>query len=90
MKEELGIDLAEWDNYEPKAEMTGPDMRKKIDEYVDELDIEIKRCEKLVMEHIQHENKSIDAEIEYQKLMARVEALTEVKYDLAGRMVESI
>lgn len=55
-----------------------PDMREKVKEYVSELDIEIKRVEG---EIVNTDDKYYEA-----RMMSRIDALTEVRNDLLGRL----
>lgn len=59
-----------------------PDMREKIREYISELDTEIKRVEG---EIVNTYDKYYEA-----RMMSRIDALTEVRNDLLGRLQEVI
>ena len=59
-----------------------PDMREKVREYIDELDIEIKRVEG---EIVNTDDKCYEA-----RMMSRIDALIEVRNDLLGRLEEVI
>ena len=61
-----------------------PDMREKVREYIGELGTEIKRCEKCV---IDNGDNAFDAN---NMLMARIQTLQEVIYDLEGRLMEDV
>ncbi len=58
-----------------------PDMREKIKEYIGELDTEINRLKNLL--------KSTDSPYDLQ-IKGRLNAITEVKNDLQGRLEETI
>ena len=62
-----------------------PDMRKKVKEYISELNEEIDRCHKLAEQNMQDASTTA-AEM----MMARVQTLTEVKNDLQGRLDELV
>lgn len=64
------------------GKITIPDMREKVKEYVNELDIEIKRVEG---EIVNTDDKYYEA-----RMMSRIDALTEVKNDIFGRLKEVI
>ena len=61
-----------------------PDMREKVREYIDELDKEIERCEKL------YEDVSVDYSDPTRSLtiQCRIETLSQVKGDLQSRLEE--
>lgn len=59
-----------------------PDMREKVKEYINELDTEIKRVEG---EIVNTDDKYYEA-----RMMSRIDALTEVRNDLFGRLEEVI
>lgn len=59
-----------------------PDMREKVKEYINELDTEIKRVEG---EIVNTDDKYYEA-----RMMSRIDALTEVRNDLLGRLEEVI
>lgn len=59
-----------------------PDMREKIREYISELDTEIKRVEG---EIVNTDDKYYEA-----RMMSRIDALTEVRNDLLGRLEEAV
>lgn len=59
-----------------------PNMREKVKEYVSELDIEIKRVEG---EIVNTNDKYYEA-----RMMSRIDALTEVRNDLLGRLEEVV
>ena len=63
-----------------------PDMREKVKEYIDELDEEISRCEKL------YEEVSVDYSDPTRSLaiQCRIETLSQVKGDLESRLEELI
>ena len=63
-----------------------PDMRKKVREYIDELNEEISRCEKL------YEEVSIDYSNPTRSLViqCRIETLSQVKNDLESRLEELV
>lgn len=85
VKEELGIDLSDWKNFKPHQNYKMPDMRKKIYEYVSELEIEMKRCENLAEQNIQD-----DASMVANMMIARMQTLNEVRNDLLSRLAESV
>lgn len=62
-----------------------PDMRDKIKEYISELNVEIMRC----MEW-QTENIDMTGSLEFEKYIARIETLQEVRNDLKGRLEEPV
>ena len=62
-----------------------PDMREKIREYINELDIEINRCEN----ELQKYYKS-NGDIGVISMQNRIQVLIEVKNDLLGRLEEVI
>jgi hypothetical protein len=62
-----------------------PDMRKKIREYISELDTEINRCEN----ELQKYYKS-NGDIGVISMQNRIQVLIEVKNDLLGRMEEVV
>ena len=62
-----------------------PDMREKIREYINELDIEINRCEN----ELQKYYKS-NGDIGVISMQNRIQVLIEVKNDLLGRLDEVI
>ena len=67
-----------------------PDIRKKIKEYISELDVEIDRCHK-EMERLSYDEicrRANKSKINY--YLARREVLTEVKNDLQGRLEELV
>lgn len=59
-----------------------PDMREKVKEYISELETEIKRVESEV---VNADDNGYEA-----RMMARLDVLTEVRYDLLGRLDEVI
>ena len=61
-----------------------PNMREKVKEYIDELDEEISRCEKI------HEEVSVDYSDPTRSLaiQCRIETLSQVKGDLQSRLEE--
>ena len=61
-----------------------PDMREKVKEYIDELDEEISRCEKI------YEEVSVDYSDPTRSLViqCRIETLSQVKGDLQSRLEE--
>ena len=59
-----------------------PDMREKVKEYINELDTEIKRVEG---EIVNTDDKYYEA-----RMMSRIDALTEVRNDLFGRLEDVI
>ena len=63
-----------------------PDIREKVKEYIDELDDEIIRCEKL------YEDVSVDCSDSTRSLtiQCRIETLSQVKGDLESRLEELI
>ena len=63
-----------------------PDMREKIMEYIDELDVEIDRCEKL------YEEVSVGYSDPTRSLtiQCRIETLSHVKGDLKSRLEELV
>lgn len=61
-----------------------PDMREKIMEYIDELDVEIDRCMEWVEEHMNGEACQVSA------IEMRAKTLNEVKNDLQGRLEELV
>ena len=61
-----------------------PNMREKIKEYIMELDTEIGRCKKCVIDN------GDDAPDTNNMIMVRIQTLQEVIYDLEGRMEEVI
>ena len=67
-----------------KINLSKPDMREKIREYIDELNTEIKRCEKCIIDN------GDDAPDTNNMIMVRIQTLQEVIYDLEGRMEEVI
>lgn len=83
VKEELGIDIEEWKTAKIYDAQT-PDMRRKVEEYVVELDQEIDRCTLWVEENIS------DDACKVSEMEGRVKALTEVKNDLKSRLDELI
>lgn len=60
------------------------DMREKIMEYIDELDVEIDRCMEWVEEHMNGEACQVSA------MEMRAKTLNEVKNDLQGRLEELV
>lgn len=60
------------------------DMREKIMEYIDELDVEIDRCMEWVEEHMNGEACQVSA------IEMRAKTLNEVKNDLQGRLEEVV
>lgn len=60
-------------------------MRKKVKEYISELEVEIKRCTKIAEQNI-NDNTTTLAEM----IFARMQTLTEVKNDLQGRLEELV
>lgn len=58
------------------------DMREKVREYIVELDTEIKRVEG---EIVNTDDKYYEA-----RMMSRIDALTEVRNDLLGRLEEAV
>ena len=64
------------------GKITITDMREKVKEYVSELDIEIKRVEG---EIVNTDDKYYEA-----RMMSRIDALTEIRNDLLGRLEEVI
>ena len=60
------------------------DMREKIMEYIDELDVEIYRCMEWVEEHMNGEACQVSA------MEMRAKTLNEVKNDLQGRLEELV
>lgn len=60
------------------------DMREKIMEYIDELDVEIDRCMEWVEEHMNGEACQVSA------IEMRAKTLNEVKNDLQGRLEELV
>ena len=67
-----------------KINLSKPDMREKIREYIDELNTEIKRCEKCIIDN------GDDAPDTNNMIMVRIQTLQEVIYALEGRMEEVI
>ena len=69
-----------------------PDMRKKVKEYIDELDAEYDRCidqaESILAAIGDYDEKSMP--LNYIKLMSRAKTLMEVKNDLESRLEELI
>lgn len=69
-----------------------PDMREKVREYIDELDVEIDRCvdeaESILAAIGDYDEKPMP--LNYIKLVERAEVLMEVKNDLEGRLEELI
>ena len=67
-----------------------PDMREKIREYIDELDVEIDRCvdeaESILAAIGDYDEKSMPTN--YIRLEERAKVLGEVKNDLEGRLEE--
>lgn len=61
-----------------------PDMREKIREYINELDMEIKRLENQLENHMNYEAR-MATEIE-----SKLQTLIDVKNDLLGRLNEVI
>lgn len=61
-----------------------PDMREKIKEYIGELDMEIKRLENQLENHMNYEARMV-TEIE-----SKLQTLIDVKNDLLGRLNEVI
>lgn len=59
-----------------------PDMREKVREYIAELDAEIKRVEN---EIVNTDDKGYE-----NRMMSRIDTLTEVRNDLQGRLDEVI
>ena len=62
-----------------------PDMRKKVIEYIDELDKEIDRCH-----HHAEQNMNDEATTVKEMMVVRVQTLMEVKNDLQGRLEELV
>ena len=60
------------------------DMREKIMEYIDELDVEIDRCMAWIEEHMDCEACQVSA------MEMRAKTLNEVKNDLQGRLEELV
>lgn len=60
-----------------------PDMRVKVELYLLELEKEIERCEKMIKHYVDMSELRL-------VFNARLEALTEVKNDLRGRLEERI
>ena len=69
-----------------------PDMRKKVREYISELDVEYDRCigqaERILAAIGDYDEKPMP--LNYIKLVERAEVLNEVKNDLQGRLDELI
>ena len=69
-----------------------PDMREKVREYIDELDVEYDRCigqaESILAVIGDYDEKPMP--LNYMKLVERAEVLMEVKNDLQGRLEELI
>ena len=61
-----------------------PDMRAKVMEYIDELDVEYDRCMTWIEEHMNGETCQVSA------MEMRAKTLMEVKNDLQGRLNELI
>ena len=59
-----------------------PDMREKVKEYIDELDVEYDRCMDWIEEHMNGETCQVSA------MEMRAKTLMEVKNDLQGRLEE--
>lgn len=85
IKETLEIDLSEWKDFKPNQNYKMPDMRKKIYEYISELDAEIERCEKVAVYDAENGETTIS-----EMLLMRAETLLEVKNDLLSRLAESV
>lgn len=64
------------------GKITIPDMKEKVKEYVSELDIEIKRVEGEIV--------NTDDKYYETRMMSRIDALTEVRNNLLGRLEEMI
>ena len=62
-----------------------PDMREKVMEYIDELDVEIKRCTKIAKQNMED-----DATTLAEMMFARMQTLMEVKDDLQSRLEELV
>lgn len=67
-----------------EVNLSKPDMREKIREYIDKLNTEIKRCEKCIIDN------GDDAPDTNNMIMVRIQTLQEVIYDLEGRMEEVV
>lgn len=61
-----------------------PDMREKVNEYIEELETEIDRCEQCIIDN------GIEAEITNNMLLVRCKTLYEVINDLKGRLEERV
>ena len=61
-----------------------PDMRKKVIEYISELDLEYDRCMTWIEEHMDCEAFQVSA------MEMRAKTLNEVKNDLQGRLEELV
>lgn len=61
-----------------------PDMREKVREYIDELDVEIDRCIEWVEEHMDGEACQVSA------MEMRAKTLNEIKNDLQSRLEELV
>lgn len=61
-----------------------PDMRKKVREYIDEIDAEYDRCMDWIEEHMNGEACQVTA------MEMRAKTLMEVKNDLQGRLEELV
>lgn len=95
VKETLGIDLNEWEEKEIKCYDELPDMRKKVAEYIRELETEIDRCEKNLIERYSEPEKETVEErqndkIENKIIESRIQTLNQVKGDLQSRLEELI
>lgn len=95
VKETLGIDLDEWEEKEIKCYDELPDMRKKVAEYIKELEMEIDRCEKFLVErYSEPEKETVEGrqndKIENKIIESRIQTLNQVKGDLQSRLEELI
>ena len=67
-----------------------PDMREKVREYISELDAEIDRCHKEILNLSYDEVQVRVNKAEIDVYMSRARTLTEVKNDLQGRLEELV
>ena len=62
-----------------------PDMREKVREYIDEIDVELNRCRSWL-----NDNREKLGSVSFERMYGRINALIEVKNDLQGILEEMV
>ncbi len=62
-----------------------PDMREKVKEYIDEIDVELNRCRSWL-----NDNREKLGSVSFERMYGRINALMEVKNDLQSRLEEFV